>query len=255
MVDEREVATPMQPDSPDVRHDEAEDAAYVAYHAARFAYLLALARRLKPGRATRVLDIGRSRLTSLLAAAYDNVVTLGMPYETAPRFQGYLPPADGRALPHIAFDLNTLRAGGPLPEAGPFDLIVFAEVIEHLYTAPELVLSAMRAQLAPSGLILCQTPNAAALHKRLLLLAGCNPYERIRVTYGDFGHFREYTRSELVAFGRASGLAVVSHRYANYFGVAAPTPWRRLADAGLSAVSRMVPSFSRGQTIVYRSPD
>jgi SAM-dependent methyltransferase len=245
----------MQADSPDVRHSTSEDAAYVAYHAARFAHLLALAQRLKPGRATRVLDIGRSRLTSLLAAAYDDVVSLGMPYETAPDFQGYLAPQDGRALRHIAFDLNTLRAGGPLPEAGTFDLIVFAEVIEHLYTAPELVLAAMRAQLAPGGLILCQTPNAAALHKRLTLLAGRNPYERIRVTYGDFGHFREYTRAELCAFGPAAGLAVVSHDYANYFGLGRPTAWHRLADAGLSALSRLVPSFSRGQTIVYRRVD
>ena len=242
----------MQPHSPDVRHNAAEDTAYVAYHAARFEHLSALARQLKPQRATRVLDIGRSRLTSLLATAYDDVITLGMPYETAPFFQGYLPPADGRTLPHIAFDLNALRAGGPMPEAGPFDLIVFAEVIEHLYTAPELVLAAMRALLAPGGLILCQTPNAAALHKRLILLAGRNPYERIRITYGDFGHFREYTRGEMIAFGEASGLAVVSHHYANYFGLAEPTRWRRLANAGLSALSLVLPSFSRGQTIVYR---
>ena len=63
---------------------------------------------------------------------------------------------------------------------GPYDVIVFAEVIEHLYTAPELVLPYLRELLVLGGVLLLQTPNAVSLRKRAKLLLGVNPFERIR---------------------------------------------------------------------------
>jgi hypothetical protein len=54
--------------------------------------------------------------------------------------------------------------------------IVFAEVIEHLFTAPELVLAYLHELLVPRGQLLLQTPNAASLRKRLKLALGRNPF-------------------------------------------------------------------------------
>ncbi|MDP9149663.1 MAG: hypothetical protein M3O36_06955 [Myxococcota bacterium] len=44
---------------------------------------------------------------------------------------------------------------------------MFAEVLEHLHTAPELVLAFLRRLLLPQGLLILQTPNAASLSKRI----------------------------------------------------------------------------------------
>jgi len=131
--------------------------------------------------------------------------------------------------------------------------VVFAETIEHLTTAPELVLAGLADVLRPGGFLVCQTPNAAALHKRLKLLFGYNPYERIRVDPTNPGHFREYTRAELFEIGRIVGLEIVLHFYKDYFGCEGSS-LRQTAALALRLMSRIVPSFARGQTIVYRRP-
>jgi hypothetical protein len=77
-----------------------------------------------------------------------------------------------------------------------------AEVLEHLYTAPQLVLGFIKTLLIPNGLLIVQTPNAAAVGKRIKLLLGRNPYEMIRTDLSDPGHYREYTISELQRIGR-----------------------------------------------------
>jgi 2-polyprenyl-3-methyl-5-hydroxy-6-metoxy-1,4-benzoquinol methylase len=155
---------------------------------------------------------------------------------------------------HIVFNLNDAQKLHPSGVPEPFGLIVFAEVLEHLYTAPELVLHVLESLLARDGIIVCQTPNAAALHKRLKLLAGINPYERIRVDSGNPGHFREYTKPELVDVARRVGLHVLEHQYADYFGA----PQGVLAAAAaraLEMIGKIWPAFRRGQTIVYAAAD
>jgi len=61
---------------------------------------------------------------------------------------------------HIVFDLNDTQTIEAIPTDIRFNLIVFAEVIEHLHTAPELVLHALCNLLTDDGIIVCQTPNA-----------------------------------------------------------------------------------------------
>jgi len=70
-------------------------------------------------------------------------------------------------------------------------------VIEHIYTAPELSLLLLSSLLKKDGKIVVSTPNAAALHHRLRLLRGVNPFERIRYYDKNPAHFREYTADEL----------------------------------------------------------
>ena len=73
-----------------------------------------------------------------------------------------------------------------------------AEVIEHLYTAPEIVLKCIKKIIKQNGYFIIQTPNAASLSKRMkLMFQGRNPYEMIRVDHNNPGHFREYTVDEL----------------------------------------------------------
>jgi hypothetical protein len=109
---------------------------YAAFHAPRFAFLdELLADRVRDPRA-RVLDIGRSPLTAQLSRGLNRPVdSLGLePDQDFP---------NGR---HFSFDLNRAEdARQWRSDLGPYEVVVFAEVIEHLYTVPELVLSFLRA--------------------------------------------------------------------------------------------------------------
>lgn len=207
---------------------------YQEYHARRFGYLLdAVERVAQPGSA--ILDIGRGPFTDMLAARYRDVTTLG--------FAG---PATG----HITCDLNDT---GRIRTERRFDVIVFAEVLEHLHTAPETVLTRLRGLLRPGGYLIVQTPNACDLIKRIKLLAGRNPYERIRTTTMNPGHFREYTRAELFDIATAASFEVIDHRYAEYFGCY-DRGWRSAIGLPfLRAVAAVLPSLARGQTMILRA--
>ncbi len=63
------------------------------------------------------------------------------------------------------------------------------------------ILPAFRKLLKPGGAMLVTTPNAAALSKRLRLLFGQNPFEMLRETPENPGHFREYTALEMRKLG------------------------------------------------------
>jgi SAM-dependent methyltransferase len=231
--------------------------AYLRNHTARIDDTLRRAVALCPGPSASVLDIGRSAVSRALLEVYDEVTTLGLPldvqahYISASRWDA--PPGKLYAE-HLVCDLNNVWHAGATPTARRFDLIVFAEVVEHLHAAPEDVLAWLAALLKPGGFLLCTTPNAASLGKRLKLAAGRNPYERLRRGLDNAdnpGHIREYTRNELFEIGKAAGLCVVDHEYTDYFDPGRRvTAWpRAYAAHGAFLLWR---AFARYQVIVYR---
>ncbi len=80
---------------------------------------------------------------------------------------------------------------------------------------------------------------------RYHLLLGRNPFERIRSNRLNLGHFREYTRDDLIDLGRVAGLGIVRHRYLDYFPHAGPFQIIR------SALREVFPPLRSGQTIIY----
>jgi SAM-dependent methyltransferase len=162
---------------------------YEAFHAPRFAYLLKLLERERlVSSSSRVLDIGASRLTELVRERF------GVRVDTL----GFAEDRPGPTGDHYSFDLNLSQSESTWRRGLPaYDVLIFAEVIEHLYTAPELVLAFVRTLVKPGGTLIVQTPNAAALTRRIKLLLGRNPYERIRLDNTNPGHFREYTEAEM----------------------------------------------------------
>jgi 2-polyprenyl-3-methyl-5-hydroxy-6-metoxy-1,4-benzoquinol methylase len=216
---------------------------YCAFHARRFQYVLNLCKELKRESSCSVLDIGRSQLSSELASHYRRVVTLGFPLSN---FAHERLVASTKAQPaaHVIFDLNDCNKE-TIPIAEDFDLIVFAETIEHLYSAPEIVLHALGKLLKHDGFLICQTPNAASLERRYHLLLGRNPFERIRSNRLNPGHFREYTRAELVDLGQMAELRLVRHDFVDYFPHAGRFQMIRSAFRGI------FPALRSGQTIIY----
>lgn len=186
------------------------DDAYLRFHRKRYHVLLAFVEQLLPRHSGVVLDVGPSFQTGLLRERLPDSTVNTLGYEDA-RF----PPRPHEQ--HIPFDLNNAPWPERWPEVPASNLILFAEVIEHLPTAPQLVLKCLAHWLQPGGHLVLQTPNAASLEKRLKLLAGHNPFEMIRETPWDPGHFREYTVAELLAVGEAAGLVPVNWQVQNYF--------------------------------------
>jgi hypothetical protein len=227
------------------------DRGYTAYHAPRYALLLSLMSRYGVSSSSRILDIGRSDLTTLLRTTFDaKVDTLGFEADS-----------DGPEGRHFFFDLNQAQRQSTWRTDLPkYDAVVMAEVIEHLYTAPELVLAFVRSLVADGGLFFLGTPNAASLTKRIKALIGRNPYERIRIDNTAPGHFREYTMSELKAVTAGAGFTLL-HRQVDFAFDARYQP-RGIVHDGMrpvlgttkNIVYRLLPEFLReGITMVLRA--
>jgi SAM-dependent methyltransferase len=216
---------------------------YCGFHARRYQFLLSVCDTLKPDSRCSVLDIGRSQLSALLADRYRRVVTLGLPLGDFAHERTNS--GNGATLAaHVVFDLND-RDKTAIPITEDFDLIVFAETIEHLHSAPEIALYALGRLLKPEGVLVCQTPNAASLERRFQLLLGRNPFERLRSNRLNPGHFREYTRAELIDIGQIAGLSILKHDFVDYFPHSGPLQFIR------STLREMIPEFRSGQTIIY----
>ncbi len=210
---------------------------YEAFHTERFAYLIETAQTVRRG-AQRVLDVGCGPFTQIARSVFPDVWTLGF---------------EGQASEnHIAYDLNAIQHGlTPAADTG-FDLIIFSEVVEHLHVPAAAAFVALKGLLNPGGAILLQTPNAAEVMNRVALLAGHNPYERLRLTPLNPGHFREYTLDELTDDAAAAGLKVIFSAYRDYFPgerVAGFHPVRFLLDQA----RKVVPSFRAGITMAMEA--
>jgi hypothetical protein len=212
----------------------APEAAYVRSHARRYEVLLdvlgARAAKLPDrSRPLRILDVGPAAQTELIRRAFAGATVSTLGY--ANRLSA---PRDGEG--HFDFDLNDAASPGRRPDVPPQDIVVAAEVIEHLAVSPRAVFECFAAWAEGGGWLVLQTPNAVALHKRARALVGRNPLGAA----GDVGagshsaaHFREYTVGELdelaIATGFEPGRAIVGN-YFRHSGFAR-TAWDRLTEA------------------------
>ncbi|MEY2952545.1 MAG: hypothetical protein RLZZ401_632, partial [Pseudomonadota bacterium] len=159
--------------------------------------LSVLVQLIAPG--ARVLDLGTGsgalghHLTTQQACTVD-----GVTYNEAEA---------AHARPHYrrlevadldAVDLAMLLAGET------YDAIVCADVLEHL-KAPERVLAACQALLAPGGTLLISIPNAAYCGLIGELLAGDFKYREEGLL--DSTHLRFFTRRSLLRFLSSAGWA------------------------------------------------
>lgn len=210
-------------------------------HNPRYNYMEKLILSLNLPKNAKVLDVGASFFTLRLLKHFQDVSTLGFP--EAKELICKMPPD----MKHYPFDLNDSRDPSAWIELPKSDLIVFAEVIEHLPTAPQQILRFLASALKPGGILVIQTPNAISLDKRLKMVCGVHPFELIRENWREPGHFREYTKSDLVQFAKETGFEVVLHEFRSYF--LSPRLIMRIIDVLVIPF----PFLRRGQTIVLRA--
>jgi SAM-dependent methyltransferase len=97
----------------------------------------------------------------------------------------------------------------PIPlEAESADLVLMADVIEHLTHSPKPVLEEIKRLLKPQGICLATTPNATRLAVRVKVAMGFSNWPYVFDYYDkDFhdGHHHEFTRRELQGVFQKSG--------------------------------------------------
>jgi 2-polyprenyl-3-methyl-5-hydroxy-6-metoxy-1,4-benzoquinol methylase len=132
----------------------------------------------------------------------------------------------------VIADVTDPAALAPL---GSFDVIVLADVLEHLPDPHAALQHAIRPRLRPDGVVVYSIPNMAHVSVRLDVLAG-------RFAYTDLGlldrtHLHFYDRTEVRDLFARSGLRIVAER-----PVLAPYPaaWlgEELARVGLASTAR-----------------
>ncbi|MFN9894846.1 MAG: class I SAM-dependent methyltransferase [Acidobacteriota bacterium] len=196
---------------------ESNPSHYLQFHQRRYQFLLSVLQRIgQPPRSfTRLLDIGLSYQTLQFQDAFPHATIDTLGYFDH-RFTGQL---HGR---HINFDLNHAADPAAWPPLPPYDIVVMAEVLEHLHTAPTRVLACAASWLRPGGALLLHTPNPVSLGKRLRHLAGHSPFEIIREDPTNPGHFCEYTAADLRLIAQHSNLELPGLWFRNYFGPRVP---------------------------------
>ena len=205
---------------------------YLECHAKRYAHLLNTVAAHNPA-PLAALDIGPGFQTTLLHDAFPalEIDTLG---------GGFVPDFARR---HHEFDLNDFHYPERDPGLAKYDLILFCEVIEHLYTMPETVLTRLRPHLRRGGALIVQSPNAVQWRHRVRMALGRNPYDRIIPSR--MGHYREYTAAELRQIAAAAGFAVHSLELRNYFGLR-----KRRITSLIDCLLWPIPSLRAGITAV-----
>jgi glycosyltransferase involved in cell wall biosynthesis len=107
------------------------------------------------------------------------------------------------------FVLGDLSQGLPATVTGPFDVVLAADVLEHV-PHPHEVLSNIRRVLAPGGRVMVSVPNFVHWYPRLRVLFGWFDYDRRGIL--DAGHLRFFTWKSLERLTRREGFTVVRHR-------------------------------------------
>jgi len=110
-----------------------------------------------------------------------------------------------------AFALDIQEAALPFPD-GYFDIVLLAEVIEHLFS-PEKAVKEIKRILKSGGEIVVTTPNFLVFSNRIKMLFG--KFRYTDTGFLDKGHIRFFTRRTLFEFARDNGLAVVAENKNN----------------------------------------
>jgi 2-polyprenyl-3-methyl-5-hydroxy-6-metoxy-1,4-benzoquinol methylase len=118
-----------------------------------------------------------------------------------------LAPAAGVEARVDRFIAADLDAGLPpaVAEAGPFDVVVAADVIEHV-RRPDALLDDLHGVLAPGGVVVASIPNFAHWYPRLRVLAGRFDYDRRGIL--DATHLRFFTHRSFERLVRERGWRV-----------------------------------------------
>ncbi|MGI0131172.1 MAG: class I SAM-dependent methyltransferase [Thermoplasmata archaeon] len=172
----------------------AEDRVYVDFHAARFREIIAIVlRQSQPGAAVANVGLSCFDLIATEVMSDRRYVSL-VPSEA---FAARFPAALYARIPRLAYDVTRDEA----PPDQRFDVVILADVLEHLFCEDEPVIDRLKRTMAPDGAAVLSFPNAMRHVNRLKAVLGRNIFpgktDIVHGVFGGFGHIREYSIGEV----------------------------------------------------------
>ena len=140
----------------------------------------------------------------------------------------------------------------------PFNVILFADVLEHV-AHPGSFLQLARRALLPGGRVVASIPNVAHWSVRLDLLRGRFEYQSAGIR--DATHLRWFTADTVRSLFETNGLRVISLQHTAGVGLldyANRRPWRWISrdrrDVIVRALARRLPLLFGCQHIIHATP-
>ncbi len=197
---------------------------YLRTHGRRFLELANAVSLLTPERGG-ILEFGVSEFSRIYKELrpHCRLVTSDRPVE--PDFIGFTPERCRRIANcdvHVALDLedDASPAWKELAALGPFDLIVFAEVLEHLLVDPATLLRNLLQMLSDKGYLYLTTPNFFCPANRKAWAEKRNPqpmYPGRNANWDAHHHFREYSLPEILQLIRVAEGRVLTCYFSDYW--------------------------------------
>lgn len=105
-----------------------------------------------------------------------------------------------------------------------FDIVIFSEVLEHIFAPPSDLLNEVRRILDDSGMLILGVPNIASIINRINLLFGKTPLDHpdklfVKDWVHGHGHIHEYTMKEIVSILEGCNYTIEKKMYIS------PKPW------------------------------
>jgi 2-polyprenyl-3-methyl-5-hydroxy-6-metoxy-1,4-benzoquinol methylase len=141
-----------------------------------------------------------------------------------------------------------ITAEGVADRLGTFDVVVFADVLEHLVD-PRATLRAVRSLLNDGGVVLYSIPNMAHLSVRLDLLEGLFPYTELGLL--DRTHLHFYDRLEVHDLFATAGFRITDESPVER---GYPHEWiaERLAAMGVTPSSQFFATLQHTDAHVFQ---
>lgn len=228
-----------------LRGEFTEDPDYYRHYWERYWRTLGYVERLLQGPAPRVLDVGSGQFALLCR------YLLGARCDVADIDSRYTAVLERHGIGFVQLDLT--QAGPPAPPV--YDLVVMAEVIEHVPRPPNLVFRDVADCLKPGGALLVTTPNLYRLRNALRLLRGQRLFDHFRFPEKDrpLGHFLEYSLDQMKWQLQEAGLEVEIARL-DQLDRGGESRRARIARRLLAPVFRLRPLWQDNLVLAARRP-
>jgi 2-polyprenyl-3-methyl-5-hydroxy-6-metoxy-1,4-benzoquinol methylase len=219
--------------------------------------------RMSPAESYQVLDVGCfNGYISYLFQRMGFQVTGADFFELDERRELF----DANGIGFVRANFNSLD---PFPDVndGSFDVVVLAQVVEHILNHPLGFVAELARLTRPGGLLLVTTPQPASLMNMSRMLFGkwaiwgTEDFIRLpKISSGEVIshaeiHYREYVAHELCAMIEKAGYEILKHQYMG-FGVTISQPsWKRLVKSNPITQWLMTKRlFASNQYVLARKP-
>ena len=207
-------------------------AEYAAVHRDRFReHFNGVGRLLSEHRQPRLLEFGVSEFSGFYLRLWPDLHFEVADRPSAPDYPGFTRQRSLAVSGAAAFHEVNLEQPGSLYagdlERGSFDVVVLAEVLEHLVVNPVELLEALITLLSPAGVLYLTTPNFLRRENLRMLEAVLNPQQVFPAADGNWDahfHHREYAAREMLDFIRTAGGRCRSFHFSDCWEEASPEP-------------------------------